>query len=404
MKLLIHDYAGHPFQVQLSRELARRGHRVTHAFAGGLLTPRGALERRTGDPEGFASLEVPMDPDYREKKYDFVARRGMEVAYGRELARRTREIAPDMAFSANMPTEPQETFRSACARLRIPFVPWVQDFYSEAVARLASRQKPVLGRMVGGYYRWLEARTLRKSARIVAITEDFLPMIRRFRVAADRVDVIPNWAPLDELPSGPRQNAWSTRHGLEDSFCFLYSGTLAMKHNPELLFRLAEKFRDRPSVRIVVVSEGPGSEWLQKRRQEAGLENVVLLGFQRFSEMPEVMATADVLLAILEPDAGVFSVPSKVLSYMCAGRPVLSAIPAENLAARILTGAGAGTVVPPADIDGFVSAAEAYYADEGRRRAEGAKARAYADEHFDICRIADRFEAVIAKATAGAKK
>ena len=24
MRLLIHDYAGHPFQVQLSRELARR--------------------------------------------------------------------------------------------------------------------------------------------------------------------------------------------------------------------------------------------------------------------------------------------------------------------------------------------------------------------------------------------
>jgi hypothetical protein len=43
MQLLIHDYAGHPFQVQLSRELAMRGYSVVHAFTGGLLTPRGSL-------------------------------------------------------------------------------------------------------------------------------------------------------------------------------------------------------------------------------------------------------------------------------------------------------------------------------------------------------------------------
>jgi hypothetical protein len=49
MRLLIHDYAGHPFQVQLSRELARRGHSVIHAFAGGLLTPRGSLQKQADE-------------------------------------------------------------------------------------------------------------------------------------------------------------------------------------------------------------------------------------------------------------------------------------------------------------------------------------------------------------------
>lgn len=400
VRLIVHDYAGHPFQVQLSRELARRGHRVTHAFAGGLLTPRGALERRADDPAEFASIEVAMDPAYREKKYDFVARRGMEVAYGRELARRTLEIAPELMLSANTPTEPQETLRAACARLRVAFVPWVQDFYSEAVARLAVRQKPFLGRLVGGYYRWLEARTLRRSSRIVAITEDFLPMLRRYGVSDQRVDVIPNWAPLDELPLFPRRNDWSAKQGLDDAFCFLYSGTLAMKHNPDLLFQLALRFADRPSVKVVVVSEGPGTEWLAKRRLEKGLQNLVLLGFQRFSEMPKVLASADVLLAILEPDAGVFSVPSKVLSYLCAGRPVLSAIPLENLAARILVGTGAGSVVPPSDIAGFVNAAESYHSDSERRLLEGGKARAYAEANFDIGRISDRFEEVISRAIA----
>ncbi len=31
MRILVHDYSGHPFQAQLSRELARRGHDVVHS-------------------------------------------------------------------------------------------------------------------------------------------------------------------------------------------------------------------------------------------------------------------------------------------------------------------------------------------------------------------------------------
>jgi len=30
MRIGIHDFSGHPFQVQLSRELASRGHEVVH--------------------------------------------------------------------------------------------------------------------------------------------------------------------------------------------------------------------------------------------------------------------------------------------------------------------------------------------------------------------------------------
>ena len=46
MHVLTHDFAGHPFQVELSRALAARGHRVTHAYCPSLdTTPRAALAR-----------------------------------------------------------------------------------------------------------------------------------------------------------------------------------------------------------------------------------------------------------------------------------------------------------------------------------------------------------------------
>ena len=50
MRILVHDYAGHPFQVQLSRELARRGHDVLHLYCSSTHTPRGDLARASGRP------------------------------------------------------------------------------------------------------------------------------------------------------------------------------------------------------------------------------------------------------------------------------------------------------------------------------------------------------------------
>jgi colanic acid biosynthesis glycosyl transferase WcaI len=87
-------------------------------------------------------------------------------------------------------------------------------------------------------------------------------------------------------------------------------------------------------------------------------------------------------------------VPSKVLSYHCAGRPLLAALPRANLARRTIERAGSGVVVDPEDETGFTNAA-----DELLRRADvrselGRKARRYAEQTFALGPITDRFEDV----------
>jgi colanic acid biosynthesis glycosyl transferase WcaI len=395
MRLLIHDYAGHPFQVQLSRELARRGHLVVHAYAGGLLTPRGSLVKKVDDPGTFELEEIPMDPNYRRDKYRFVRRRRMEVEYGHKLAALVQKRKPEMVISANTPIEPQLRTANTCSRLGIRFVPWIQDFYSVAVAKLAKKKLPIIGHLIAWWYGHLEKCTLRQASAVVAITDDFVPMLRQFAVPQEKIVVIPNWAPLDELPQKPRRNSWSAKHGLDDTFVFLYSGTLAMKHNPDVLRQLAVRFGGDPGVRVAVVSEGPGATWLAQRKEIESLSNLMLLPFQPFEVMPEVMASADVLTAILEPDAGIFSVPSKVLSYHCAGRSLLGGMPLQNLAARIILENRTGLCTAPDNSAGFVKAAEKLYADLQLRRQCGERARLYAESNFDIKKIADRFESCI---------
>lgn len=379
--------------MQLSRALAARGHDVTHAFAASIQTPRGALARRDEDPENFRVVGIGLSEPFQ--KQSFVKRRFQELEYGRIVAERAAEIRPDWVVSGNTPTEAQRLLHKRCTREGIRFGAWVQDFYGVAVQKLLAKRLPVLGHAIGGYYRWLDTRTLRTSDHIILITDDFRTLTDGMGVAAERVSVIENWAPLEELPIWPRHNAWSDEHGLSEKFVFLYSGTLGMKHDPGLLLELARHYRSDPEVEVVVISEGQGSQWLAAQKRELGLENLTLLPFQPFERMSEVLASAEVLMAILEPDAGIFSVPSKVLTYLCAGKPLLAAMPASNLATRIVTRHEAGLVVSPGDAAAFIEAAEKLRHNATLREDAARTGRAYAERTFDIDRITDEFERLL---------
>ena len=394
MRILVHDYAGHAFSATLSRELARRGHEVVYAYATCIETPRGALASKDDDPAGLRIEGISISEPFQ--KQNFLKRRFQELEYGRLLAARVEEIRPDWVISGNTPTEPQAMLLRRCRKLGIRFVSWVQDFYGVAVHRLLRDRIPVFGSLVGRYYMWLDHRVLRQSDRIILITEDFLPFVHEMGINPDRVHVIENWAPLDELPLRPRINPWSEKHALSDQFVFLYSGTLGMKHNPALLLELARHFQDEERAQVVVISEGLGADWLREKKAELGVDNLLLLPFQPFEEMPDVLASSEVLVAILEPDAGVFSVPSKVLTYLCAGKPILAVMPPENLAARIIEKAGAGIVEKPGEVGAFVSAGRRLQGDPELRCRVGASARSYAENAFDIEQVTDAFIGVLA--------
>ena len=395
MKVLIHDYPGHAFPVQLARALAARGHQVLHVWSATFQSPKGPLARRADDPPGLRLQ--PLDLDRPVAKYSFVQRALQERAYGRKAAALVAAERPDVVI-ANGPLDILVPVRAACRQVGARFVYWLQDFYGIAIDKVVRRKLPAVGVVVGAWYRARERGLLTGSDWVVTISEDFRPTLEAMGVARERTTIVENWAVIDEIPPGARDNEWARANGVSGGPVFLYSGTLGLKHNPGLLLALARHLDATPAARMVVVSEGIGADWL--REHARGVTSLVQLPFQPHERFADVLASADVLVAILEPDAGVFSVPSKILAYLCAGRPVLAAIPPDNLAARIIAGSGAGLTAPPEDEPAFLAAADRLARDAAARGEMGRKALDYARRTFDIGAIAARFEDVLARVKA----
>jgi glycosyltransferase involved in cell wall biosynthesis len=392
MRIIVHDYAGHPFQVQLTRELAARGHDVLHLYCVSTHTPQAELRQREGDAV-FETRGISLSQ--RIPKTSFVRRLWLEMQYGPALIAECERFKPDVIISANTPSIPQTRLARWCQRNNVRLVSWIQDIYGLAAYRLLKQKLPIIGHLVGQYFIMLDKKSARLSAAIVVIAAEFSDVLTKWGINPSRIHVIHNWAPLDDMPMRPRDNAWVKQKGLGDGVRFVYSGTLAMKHNPALLLELARMLDRDNSGELIVVSEGAGVEWLAEEAAREELGSLRCLGFQAFEQLPDVLGSADVLVAILETDAGVFSVPSKVLSYLCAGRAVLLAVPKVNLAAKIVLDCGAGPVVEPSDITGFGAAAKRLIESPQQREEHGRSARAYAETHFNIRHIGDQFEAIL---------
>jgi glycosyltransferase involved in cell wall biosynthesis len=393
MRIMVNDYAGHPFQIQLSRSLARAGHQVLHTYFAKNNTPKGCVERRPADAPSF-NVE-PIFIARKFKKHALFARWLADVAFGKALSARLDSFRPHVVLSANMPLDALQVLLQASRKREARFVIWLQDVLSVGI-EFALRKKGIPGAgLVGEHYARLERKLAAGCDALVCIAPEFRKFLQSWNVPPAKTFVIENWAPLDEVRPVPRDNAWTREMGIAGKFCFMYSGTLGMKHRPELLLALAKRFRTRSDVVVVAVAQGAGADWLRAHAAEVG-PSLLLLPFQPYARLSEVLGSAQVLITILDAGCGAFAVPSKSLAYLCAGRPLLVVAPKNNLAAETVKRAGAGEIVFDDNEESFFSAARRMLAAPRALQQYAANARSYAERTFDIHRITRQFLEVFA--------
>jgi glycosyltransferase involved in cell wall biosynthesis len=381
--------------VHVGRELARRGHTVLYAYAIMIETPRGNLARQPDDPPGLEIVGVGIDSAFR--KHSYFKRQFQEIKYGRAVARIGDAFAPDIVIASDTPLFPLNSLRRLARRRSAAFVFWMMDVYGLAVRAGLGKKLPILGDWIGQFYIAFEKYLVRRSDHVVVISEGFRDLLDQWGARAERVDTLPLWAPLEDIPVREKDNPWSRKHGLASTTNIMYSGTLGLKHNPQHLVTLAQRLAPRGEVRVLVISEGLGADFLRGQKEQLKLANLEIMPYQPFVNLPDVLGSADVLLALLEPEAGVFSVPGKVLSHLCAGRPQVGLIPRENRATKVINESRGGIAVDTCNAGAFIDAVVRLVESPEERAILGRNARAHAEREFNIARIGEVFEQMISK-------
>ncbi len=377
------DFGGHPFTADLAISLQRSGASVDYLFSSSNeANPHGDFSDAANDGVRVHDIDLGQPVDQSQLRRRF---RG-EQSFGWAVAKKIRQLpASATIVLCQVPVPAAVVIQGAAKAKGQKVVLWLQEIQSDLASIPGTRTLP------SKVFTRLERRIVSSSDRVIAISEGFAEYAGSNRKSgrAD-VTVLPNWAPLRYLPNRHRINEWSTDQGLHpDRQRVLYSGRLGVEHRPDEIAALSLMLTANGDVDMVIVAGGPGVESLQRRPELASHPNIRFIELQPLGSLADVLASADILLGSLDERASEALVPSKILSYLCAARPVIALMNPHNPSAQLVEELGAGIAV--ADIHQAAAVIRELLADPERRRSMGNLGRAYAATTFDPTAVCESF-------------
>ncbi|MEG2266035.1 MAG: glycosyltransferase, partial [Acinetobacter sp.] len=155
----------------------------------------------------------------------------------------------------------------------------------------------------------------------------------------------------------------------------------------EMLVEAAEKLRENGNIHFIITGEGAYKQTLEKVIAEKKLDSITLLPFQPYEDIAHVFSLGDVGLIISKPGIGGSSVPSKALSIMAAGRPILASFDEDSELVRMIKENGCGIAARADNLEEFIEMIRNLYDKKDKIDAIGRNGRFYVVQNCDarIC-------------------
>ena len=286
-------------------------------------------------------------------------------------------------------------------RFQVPLVTVIFDLYPDVAIETGKVTNP----LVIAAARWAERRTYKSSDRIVVLSDGF----RRTLIAKGVDPTRSRFCPCGLTPMKFSRHHDSTGGAMNNrlirtTFVVLYAGTIGLVSGAQVMAEVAHRLRDEPNLLFLVVGDGQAKNDLEAEVVRRSLLNIRFCDFQDRDRLSEVQATADLSLVTLAPGRGRTSVPSKVIGYMAAGRPIVASVDEDSDTARCVLTGPCGIVRRPATLGRLLTPSLHSRSDSQRREQLGAAARSqfesgyaapavlerYADMLIDVVRGRDR--------------
>ena len=223
-----------------------------------------------------------------------------------------------------------------CVKNQIPYIVPIQDIYPESLLTKLSFpsfikniiKKILIGRDI--YYQ-------KMATSVRTITNDMADYLSSTRgVDRNKYLVVANWQNDDEFA-----NVIEKPIGEKRIITFL--GNIARQANVDLIIRAFAK-ANVSNAELRIMGGGPAKEECVALAKELKVDNIL------FEEVPngkvaEVQSQADILILALKTGTGKLGLPSKLVSYMQSGKPVIASLELDSATAHIIEEAQCGKCV-----------------------------------------------------------
>lgn len=331
-------------------------------------------ETYPGQKPSDTSFEVKVVRSYVHPGPSFIGRMLESISFGRATSKFIEEHNKDISviYANTWPMFAQYAVTRTCKKLNIPLVLHVQDIYPET---LTDRLR-MIGPIVRALLMPMDKYVVNNATAIVAIGNKMAEYLATSRgIDKNKIRVVYNWQ--DESRFKEPVYADTTGPGLT----FMYLGSMSPSANIEAVI---EAFGDAGLKDSTFIIAGSGNSKESCIKASSVYPNASIKFVDAPSDkVPELLASADVLILPLKKGAGRYSIPSKLAGYMLSSKPVLAFIDGDSDAADIIKDAECGWIVPSGNIQELtLKMQEIRSLPETSLTVPGQSGRAYALKHL----------------------
>jgi len=387
-----------PFTTGLCEHLAALGHRVTVVTAFPYYPQwkvwegyRGSLYRR----ETLHSVEVrrvahfvPWKPSnlFQRLAYD------LSFAISAFVAALFTGKCDLIYCSCPPPTVPLAAHLLSLLK-HAPLVVKLTDLASDAAFSTGILKNAAAIRLARAFEKF----TLGKALAVVCLCQGFIDRLRERGVPGEKLHLIPDWGDTEHIRPSPRGAAFRLANRIpSDAFLAMHTGNMGKKQDLGNIVRAAELSRDEANLLWLLVGEGEERVALEREISRLRLTNIRLLPLQPAESLQQMYGAADVLLLNQKSAVEDAVIPSKLLTYMASGHPVVAAVSLRSEASRQIERADCGLLVAPENPQALVEGVAALRRAPAMRQRLGRNGRAYAEAHFTRERVLQSYEHLFA--------
>jgi glycosyltransferase involved in cell wall biosynthesis len=150
----------------------------------------------------------------------------------------------------------------------------------------------------------------------------------------------------------------------EGSFRLLFAGNVGGSQGLDAVIAAFSELDDLPNLRLDILGDGAARKSLELEARERVGTRIFFHGYQPAENATQMIATADLSLVTLRPELYRIAYPSKTMSYLAAGSPILAIVEEKSVLARMIRTEGVGYVSPQGEVSTIASTIRQAYEDK----------------------------------------
>jgi len=206
-----------------------------------------------------------------------------------------------------------------------------------------------------------------------------------------RTSIVHNPVDVRSLTPGGRMNSFRERYQIaEETFIVSFAGVIGYSQDLDVVIDTAKILEDKSRIIFYIVGDGVEKERLLRKAGE--MRNIRFLPMISRPEYAELLRASDIGLVTLRRNVMTPVVPSKILSIMASGRPIVASLPQHGDAPVIIREAECGLCTDPENPRKLAEAIEYLFENPDAAARYGSNGRDYAVKQFSLEACVEAYE------------